>query len=164
MTAALVLAALAAAPTLVGSWTIDEGAGSDDSCSMEVSYKSGESFRVDWSATEKDGAISMYDNDWVSIVHDKAYAITFDFGDYGTIIDNEASGARFDDTGLRGFAAYFSGTSDLAKIGAAPWVIVRHAGKMIGRFDLKGSRAAVIAVNDCSLRRSGEAPKDPFAP
>ena len=158
----IALAAFAADPAVVEGWSIIPGA--TDSCTMEAEFNGGSSLRVLWDQDDSEGVISMYNEDWKSVVDDKKYYITFDFGDYGMISAAGATGVNNPDLDLRGFTAYFSGSENLARIGAAPWVFVRNGSKTIGKFNLKGSRAAVLAVARCSADRSAEAePSDPFS-
>lgn len=159
MLALIAIALLNAVPPdqIVLGWEVY---GDDSSCSADKTYDDDTTLSFSLDNTLDSSSITLWNNRWQSIEKDHAYVITVRF-DSDEPLSFEASGMKTDSAG--GIFIDSGGVQTMARAMAAKTVTFRNGAQIIGKYDLSGSRAAMLAIARCNGKAANKRVDDPFA-
>lgn len=132
---------------------------SDTDCNAVSEFTDGTSLEFGLSLTSKQSTLILWNGKWSSIRKDAAYTITISF-DGADEEEHSASGMKTADAG--GIFMSFSEYGILPAAMGAKAISIWNGTKFIGKYNLTGSNAALLAVARCVGKVANTPSADPF--
>lgn len=133
---------------------------SNNDCNAVSEFTDGTSLEFGLSLTSKQSTLILWNDKWSSIEKDAAYTITVSF-DGGDDEEHNASGMKTADAG--GIFMSFSEYGILPAAMGSKAISIWNGTKFIGKYNLTGSNAALLAVARCVGEVSNIPSADPFS-